>query len=124
MIINNDIVKVTKKTEKAVNYETYDYFACTCKEKDAIFYEKIIDIFYPDANCGFYANKRSSYFIKELGKLGWSMESIAADMWMGAFFKKETENKVQLLDIKFDLFEFGLVAALIMAKNLEKENIN
>ncbi len=119
MIINNSIVK-KKVNSDSINYE---YFSCTCDDKDEEFYKKIIQIFYPDANSNLNINRRATYFVKCLHKLGWKFNGCGADMWMGASFSKHSDRKYpkQSMFIQCDELEFGMVAALLIAERIGKE---
>lgn len=126
MMINNSIVKKIVQKEKdsdEIKFIRYEYFACTCKEPDVNFHNSLIEIFYPEANKEENRNRRTTYFAKELRKLGWKYRGCGADMWMGASFTKDaTESSPNLaMYIQCDALEYGISTALIIAKNIEKE---
>lgn len=122
MIINNHEVKREEKKKKntegeVVSYFQYEYFACTCKEDDLNFYESLISNSYPDANKGFYSNKRSSYFLNKLNKLGWYFTGAGTDMWMGIYLKNKGDDSL-VMRLECDAIEYGLVSALLIAEDL------
>lgn len=126
MLINNSEVKeqieVNPETNEVVSIN-YDYFACTCDDKDEKYFKNITEEMFPEFHKEESLKRRNTLMIRELAKYGWFFEDCGADMWMGAsFIKPATDTSPQYTAyIQCDLLVYALTTALIIAKELDNK---
>lgn len=122
MLINNEEVTPKKvlhpDTKEIVSIE-YDYFACTCSDKDEEYFKKITQDMFPEFHKEESIKRRTTLMLRELAKYGWLLNGCGADMWMGASFTKPATETTPAINayIQCDLFVYSLTSALMIAKN-------
>ena len=108
MKINSEDVKV--KIDKD-DSKCYSYFACSCKKKDYEYYQSLVL-----KKFNKQINIASTNMIHSLSCENWEIQGIDCDQWLVIHLKKF--NSSDLMRIQCDLLEHGLMAALMIAEDL------
>ena len=105
-------IKLRNEDVKFEN-ETYSYFACTCANEDAKFWDEIVEKM---VNLD---GEQSTGLIYTLSHtFDGVVDSLWADMWMGF----SVTTKKHKLRITCDQFHYGLAAAIVILSKLDPES--
>lgn len=96
---------------KMVDAINYTYFACTCKDIDENYFKDLMLKEFPEQD-----GLVSTSLIYSLLGEGWYVSGCSADQWMGVTISNETNS--DSMYIQCDFFEYGLLAAYLIAKEL------
>lgn len=113
MKINNNEVKIEPHGE---NGKSYSFFACSCKDEDMEFYNSLISNF-KDGETGKYTV--STILIHSLAFEEWEIANIDADQWVVLYIRKVDSKDI--MRIQCDILEHGLISALLIVEDLNKE---
>lgn len=115
--------KVERKTKKpldsdnVVNVIHYEYFACTCDEKEEKAYFDLVSNNYPYVMKEENKSRMVTFLLKELYDLDWVFKGCGVDQWMGALFEHKTKNEVMY--IQCDELIYAVIAAIEISKKVK-----
>jgi hypothetical protein len=97
-------------------YTQYSFFADSTDEKDNNYYENILE------NEIFGTDKRhpGTALAYALEGEGWYIDAVIADQWMGVWVNNSQSEDT--MNIECDLMEHGLVAAYLIAKQINEQS--
>lgn len=120
-----------------LNYELVEnkitYFACTCEPSTKLKYQQaLFDLISREYGRNFnnleelvsyFGLELSDTLVYHLGDIGcgYSIDGYWSDMFSAAIFKPYNSN-YPIVELKFDVFAYGIVALDLIIKDWEKNN--